>query len=442
MNRAALALLAASLGGWSSVAQAQDPAPAAEQNVPAAPTLGVDAELRAVSNYLWRGYILSGGLPALQPQVNLMHEPSGVGLNVFVSSAFRTPVTVDQAAASVFYEYDVSKLLSLRAGWNLYLWPGADTAQSSGTDNLSYSGEATLSASLALEPLDIYLAYGRGHGITEGTSDAAGNSVNAWFGLTLKTPWEALTVEPYAQLDYLDEYDAPNTLRDRLTNVEGGLALRLSDGTFGVLLAGALVYIPSPYVRASNEVAAGSDSPWQPYASIAFTYSTEVHEQPDTEEHRDLEPIYFDIGIGPGIVVGRNTTAYDTVIRDGRIQIARTEQKLIVDGVLSFSGYVWGTRYLDHRVFDLEFLYPRPMLGLSLTDPTTTLYAGLQIDPIQFVDISAGVRWGATRRLIGYRGTAADPTLPAEPVVEEQVEPSGFVAVTFSTDLVWRWITR
>ena len=122
--------------------------------------------------------------------------------------------------------------------------------------------------------------------------------------------------------------------------------------------------------------------------------------------------------------------------------MARTEKKLIVDGVLSLSGYIWGARYLDDRVFDLEFLYPRPMVGLSLTEPTTTLYAGLQIDPIQFVDISAGVRWGTVQSLIGYRGTAANPTLPAEPVVREEVKPSGFVAVTFSTDLVWRWVRR
>ena len=166
-----------------------------------------------------------------------------------------------------------------------------------------------------------------------------------------------------------------------------------------------------------------------------------------------LHPILVDIGVGPALGLGENTAEYglafgprhaDDNIADVRVH--REEQGLDLDGMVSISAYIWGRRYLDDRVFEPEFLIPRPMVGISLTDPTDAIYTGLSIDPIQFVDISFGVRWKNTEELVGPQ--VGDPALrdvdgqPVQPITREEVQPRGFVAITFSTDLVHRWIDR
>jgi hypothetical protein len=155
-----------------------------------------------------------------------------------------------------------------------------------------------------------------------------------------------------------------------------------------------------------------------------------------------LSPIYLDVGFGPGLTLGRNTADYDLIIRENRLVAARSEQELIMDGLLSFSFYLWGPRYLDDKIFDPMQLIPRPMAAISLTEPTTSAYAGLQIDPFQFIDISGGVRWHTVDKRIGWRDTNGDVVRPDDVAMKKEVDISPFVAVTFSTDLFWRWIKR
>jgi hypothetical protein len=155
-----------------------------------------------------------------------------------------------------------------------------------------------------------------------------------------------------------------------------------------------------------------------------------------------LQPIWVDVGFGPALTLGRNTSEWEVIHRENRLVGARSEQELIMDGLLSFSLYIYGPRYLDDTVFDPMQLIPRPMAGISLTEPTTSAYAGLQIDPLQFVDISGGIRWHTVEKRIGWKSTDDELVQPEEIATKKEVTPSAFVAVTFSTDLFWRWIKR
>jgi hypothetical protein len=153
-------------------------------------------------------------------------------------------------------------------------------------------------------------------------------------------------------------------------------------------------------------------------------------------------PIFLDVGVGPALTIGKNSQDYDLVVHGnpGRLVVARTEQELIVDGMVSFSAYLWGDRYLDNRVFDVTQLIPRPMFGVSMRDPFSSIYVGGQIDPVQFIDFSGGVRFTTTKAFIGQKFDPEHPNLPGEPATREKVTPLGFAAITFSTDLFWRWI--
>jgi hypothetical protein len=110
--------------------------------------------------------------------------------------------------------------------------------------------------------------------------------------------------------------------------------------------------------------------------------------------------------------------------------------------MVSFSAYLWGRRYLDDTVFDPKQLIPRPMVGLSMEQPFESVYAGLQIDPIQFIDISGGVRFMTTKKIVGQKFDPENPTAAGEPQTLEEVTPLYFAAITFSTDLFWRWAKR
>jgi hypothetical protein len=164
------------------------------------------------------------------------------------------------------------------------------------------------------------------------------------------------------------------------------------------------------------------------------------------DEYETLAPILLDIGFGPALTLGENTKNFERTIVEGgggsRIAAARTEQELILDGMVAFSAYPWGARYLDDTVFDPMQLIPRPMFGLSMDQPFSSIYAGLQIDPIQFVDISGGVRWLTTKKLIGQKVVADDLENPGPTQLKEEVTRLYFVSLTFSTDLFWRWAKR
>lgn len=171
----------------------------------------------------------------------------------------------------------------------------------------------------------------------------------------------------------------------------------------------------------------------------------------EAPRYRTLRPVILDLGVGPALGIGRNTAHYETEFSPRSAddptttyRVVRTEQGIPLDAMVSLSVYLWEPRYLDDTVFDAIKLVPRPMLGVSLAHPLSTFYAGVSIDPVQFLDISGGVRWANEEVLIGpapgERALATPSGVPQAPVTREEVRPLAFVAVTVSTNLLYNWI--
>jgi hypothetical protein len=178
----------------------------------------------------------------------------------------------------------------------------------------------------------------------------------------------------------------------------------------------------------------------QPHSALdAVTVSSEAYES--------LPPILFDVGLGPALTL-RNTEDYGLGQRSsGDLpNVRRTEDGANLDLVVSMSMYIWGYRYLDDGIFDVKQLAPRPMIGLSMSQPFSSIYVGAQIDPIQFLDISFGARAYSSKRLIapeeGELAFTNGEGEPMDPVVREGVTTQMFISLTASTDLFQRWIQR
>jgi hypothetical protein len=116
-----------------------------------------------------------------------------------------------------------------------------------------------------------------------------------------------------------------------------------------------------------------------------------------------------------------------------------------LDGTVTLSAYIWGPRYLDGEVFAWEQLLPRPMIGLSLTQPFSSLYLGAQFDPFpQFLDVSVGARVYSATELSGpAEGAPAQTdhdTNPVSPATRKVTSCAPFIALTASTDLFTGWL--
>lgn len=166
-----------------------------------------------------------------------------------------------------------------------------------------------------------------------------------------------------------------------------------------------------------------------------------------SEAYESLPPILFDVGIGPSLTF-RNTEEYGLgqKVSGQPPNVKRTKDSANVDVVIAMSMYVWGYRYLDDGIFDPMQLLPRPMVGLSMDQPFSSIYVGGQIDPIQFLDITIGARAYSTTHLIapseGQLAYMDENGDPAEPVTREGVTTQLFISLTASTDLFQRWIQR
>ncbi|MEB2312334.1 MAG: hypothetical protein OZ921_00730 [Sorangiineae bacterium] len=165
---------------------------------------------------------------------------------------------------------------------------------------------------------------------------------------------------------------------------------------------------------------------------------------------RALRPIWLDVSVGPALTL-RNWREYGVGVRPGRgddtalvPRVVRTRDELHLDGMVSLSMYVWGARTLDDTLFHWKQLLPRPMIGFSMRQPFTSIYLGGQLDPMKFVDLSAGVRFYEQERLMGP--FVGNPTplgpegRPVDPVIRRETTSEVFVALTASTDLFARWI--
>jgi hypothetical protein len=154
-----------------------------------------------------------------------------------------------------------------------------------------------------------------------------------------------------------------------------------------------------------------------------------------------LRPIWVDVGIGPSLTF----QAIHNYGLGGNNQIVQTENSANVDGLVSLSAYLYGPRYLDGRAFNCMSLIPRPMMGLSMRQPFSSLYIGGQIDPIQFLDISAGARLYSATELLGPQlgaPAAVDSTgTSIAPATEAKARFGLFMSISASTDLFSSWLT-
>jgi hypothetical protein len=213
----------------------------------------LEAELRLVSRYVWRGYDLSGGRPALQPYLE-GSLPWGLGANLFATSALDRQTQVDELQAGLMFSRGISPGWEVSVGYLAYLMPGTETEPSSDeTDPLAFSSSGEFFAALELQgAVRLALTYSRGHGAGEGNSvNLVGRREVVWSD----SSWSA---EPYAQVDYLDEYGAPQGLAKRLSGIEVGLPVRRALGAVRVEAVMSLVWVPSSHVRDANAAAGGT----------------------------------------------------------------------------------------------------------------------------------------------------------------------------------------
>jgi len=252
----------AAAAAFASLVLAPSPAPA-QSDTAAATGLSLYAETRLVSRYLWRGYDLSNGKPAIQPYAEAW-LPFGLGVNAFATTALDSHVDLDEAQLSLLYKRDVGGGFEVSGGYLLYIMPGTETEPSDDPDPMSVttSGEFTLALTRNWENGYATLTYSRGMGLGEG------NSLNFWAQRTFTWGNERWTAEPYVQADYLDEYGAPSGLGQRMSLVEVGVPVYYQLGPVSLVASGHLSYIPSSYVRSEN----ASGNRLLPWLSIGLVY--------------------------------------------------------------------------------------------------------------------------------------------------------------------------
>jgi len=239
---------------------APQPAPA-QSDTAAASGLSLYAETRLVSRYLWRGYDLSGGKPAIQPYAEAW-LPFGLGVNAFATTALDSVVNLDEAQLSFLYKREIGGGFEVQGGYLLYIMPGTETEPSSGTDPeaTTTSGEFTVALTRNWENGYATLTYSRGTGSGEG------NSVNFWAQRTFTWGNERWTAEPYVQADYLDEYDAPSG--ERIPLVEVGVPVYFQLGPVSLVASGHLSFVTSDFVRSANS----SSNRMLPWFTVGIVY--------------------------------------------------------------------------------------------------------------------------------------------------------------------------
>lgn len=250
-----------------ALSSARAPVLARDARPPGAPladsaSTGVElyAEVRLVSRYIWRGYDLSLGKPAVQPYAEVT-LPSGLGFNAFFTSALDSRSEFDEAQLGVTYSRAVGAAWEVMAGYLRYLMPGTETEPNSDPADpgaFSSTGEFVLALSRHWDAGYVTVTYSRGHG------EGRGNSVNLWVQRTLALRGERWSAEPYLQADYLDEYPPDGGFSgfgERISGVEVGVPVFVRLGGARALVGVHLTWVPSDYVRSAN-TGARSVQPW------------------------------------------------------------------------------------------------------------------------------------------------------------------------------------
>ena len=151
-------------------------------------------------------------------------------------------------------------------------------------------------------------------------------------------------------------------------------------------------------------------------------------------------PIRFNVGIGPA--VGFDWKRSYGVSADKKV--IESDKATDLDAIATFSGY-YLPRYLDGSSFTSMALIPRPMLGFSLKDPLSSIYLGLQFDPIQFLDISIGAKLSPRTELAGAHlddiAMVDKDGAVIPPATRSRLHAAMFVSLTASSGLFTSWIS-
>lgn len=238
-----------------AVAVAIVPLPLVAQHAADRPApIAVTADLGVVSRYLWRGYDLAQGHPAVQLTATLA-AAGAFEVSAFGSRTMAGAATLDDAQLSLTYRAAMAGL-EWTIGYVAYAVPGE-----------AVSGEAAISVSGAALGADITVTYGRG------TGAGAGNSVNVWVEREVALRAERIVLAPYVQADYLDAYGLPAVLQERVTAVEIGVPVQVRLGAVNLVAGAGLTIVPSRTVRQDNlDNGARTRGP-QPWLSLGVSYA-------------------------------------------------------------------------------------------------------------------------------------------------------------------------
>jgi len=244
------------------------PAPAAAQSdSSAASGFSLYAETRLVSRYIWRGYDDARKAASLQPYVELGF-PYGFSAYAWATGGLDSHRDLDEVNFNVRYGQAFGDW-EVGLGYLHYILPG--TLTEPGPDPIdpllpSSTGEFFVSLARNWEQASATLTYSRGNRAMKG------NSLELRIEGDLPWAEEAWRAQPYVQLNYLDEYGAPNSFEDRFSMIEIGVPILRQVGPVQLLAGAHVSFIPSPWVRALNAEADATGNVAIPWFTIGVVY--------------------------------------------------------------------------------------------------------------------------------------------------------------------------
>lgn len=134
-----------------------------------------------------------------------------------------------------------------------------------------------------------------------------------------------------------------------------------------------------------------------------------------------------------GVVASRldNPEFLKVKIADSTYRIDKVEDSFRVMPLLSFSFYL-SPRDLQKELTPFQRVFPNPMLGFALNNPTKNFFLGLMIEPIHNFQIVGGVHLGKVNTL-KITNEVDEYSIATPPTTKEKFEGKGFIG--FSSNL-------
>jgi hypothetical protein len=156
-----------------------------------------------------------------------------------------------------------------------------------------------------------------------------------------------------------------------------------------------------------------------------------------------LSPIRLDVGIGPAWIMSNAESWAVSAAPGAAVGTVTRSEQLNMDGIVTFSWY-YRPRYLDGTLFSWDWhvptqWVPRPLVGLSLRSPFTSIYAGLQIEPVRFIDVSFGAYVYSRAEAVGVTEGEIVPT--GMIATRSHLTASPFLSISSSINLFVGWFS-